>query len=751
MDRLIDLILNFPKRVLFCCLLTVLSFIPGLLKLEQNYSHRNWFNSQDPALIDQDRFEEDFGSLDSLNIMLRYKKDIFSENNLRHIRQLTTKLSLLDHAIRVDSLTNSTISYAIKDDILIESLILGNEVFSPESLSRIKRRALADPVVSTNLIFNDNKTTLINFKYKKVEGSNTFYKEVLESVENTLNANGSEGLKSFHVLGDAKVTTSFRKSATSDLKILIPTLLFLVALLLFYQFNKLLIVLISFLSIIFSIVVMLGFAGYCDISFNNLTSITPELILAIGLADAIHIITIYALQLKTKGSPEALRYSLKKNFIPTIVTSLTTSFGFLAFINSDMDNIKMMGIIAAFGTVIAWLVTYFFLAPCILLFVSDVKTRTINLKFSSQAFIEVLLKNKKKVYFFYTVCITLSLLLIPKLEINSDPLKYFRGELDFSKDIYLAQEEMKAVFPLEIIFDSGKEGGVNDKEYLEKVESFLDWIYKSDLVGYDHSVLKVIKNMNKVFHAEDEKYFSIPETREEIVQLLFSYNLSVPQGRSLNDRVDFSSRKLRLTLMTKHMDSKAANSFYRKIREEALKRELAIKITGKRYLWHSLNEKVVHAFLKSLAMALLFVTLILTSFLKSVRLGLLSLIPNLIPIISGSVFLTILSRPLDIGSSIVASIVLGIAVDDTIHVISNYSYYLKEYGDKKLSLIKVFSETAPALIITTLILSLSFACFIFASFIPNQNMGMLMSLSLFFALVCDLTLLPLLLFDFTKD
>lgn len=746
MHNIIQFILNRPKTCIAISLLCTLASIPGLLNLKQDYSYRHWFNEADELLIQEDQFQNDFGSIDSLTILINFKQTVFAPKNLKIIEEITNELSNLSYATRVDSLANYDLTYAQEEEILIE------ELFSLDDTNLIEKAALNDPILTNNYLFNSNHATTITFRFKRKE-QNSFYSLVLNDIERILSKKDQEAFSSYHLLGNPKISTAFKEVAVKDLKILIPVLLCLVLLLIYLQFKSFKIVLWSLLTICISILLMLGLSSYLGFTFNNLTSITPELILAIGLADAVHIIATFKMKRSNLSHFEAIKYSLEKNYFPTIITSLTTACGFFSFFNSNVDNIRDMGIVAGLGTLIAWFATYFFLAPLLLVTFKDSK-KTINnskkFKWSSEKYIKKLIKNKSSVYLLYGVLIGASLFSMTKIEINSDPLRYFRGELDLATDMHKAQSIMKGIFPLELVFENKKTQNIKDPDFLKKIDSFIFELKDTQIVFQDFSVIKILKTMNKVFHQDQESFYKIPNSRDEIAQLLFTYNLSVPPGRNLNDRISLDEKKLRVTFMMKHMDSISGDKFYSYILKLAEKRDLSVSIAGKRYLWHSLNLKVVESFLNSLGLALLLITILLSIFFKSIRIGALSLIPNLVPIITSAIFLAVTGRSLDIGTSIVASIVLGIAVDDTIHVIANYKKNLLRGSNPQEALIELFSDTAPALIITSLILSISFACFILANFVPNQNMGILLSLSLIFALICDLTLLPILLYDFVK-
>ena len=721
-------------------LLTLLLCLPGAFLLKQDYSYRDWFNEKDPVLITQDKFEKEFGSLDTFSILIVFQDSIFKPKNMEILLRLTEQLEQLPYTARVDSVYNQSIIYATGDEVFIEDLA------SLPNLTTIKNKAMSETTLKQNFIFDNQKSTLITYRFNRDKAVPNFFPIILAQVDNVFKA--QTGMTSYHLLGNPKIANAFRESAIDDLSLLLPILLSLIAILIFIQFRSIMLVFINYLSIIISIFIMLGIMSYLGISFNNLTSIAPELILAIGLADAIHILATYSLVRTTKSHFDSMSFTLNKNFLPTIITSLTTACGFLAFTSSETNYIVDLGIVAALGTLVAWFSTYFFLSPLIL--ISQPNLNIQKRSFNGEKFIDILLRYKKIIYLGYSIFFLYAFSLIPQLEINSDPIKYFRGDLDFTKDIRIAEIKMKGIFPLEVVVQSSRPGGIKNPQFLREVDEFREWIVSQKYIHQEISALTTIKKMHQVFNQDNPEYHSLPEDPALIAQLLFTYNLSVPAGRNLNDRISTDQTKLRLTFMTEHLDSKNGNQFYQHIEEQAKQRGLEITITGKRYLWHSLNQKVVFSFVKSLFFALILVSIILSLVLKSVKLGLLSLIPNIIPIVSGSLFLSLLSRPLDIGSSIVASIVLGIAVDDTIHVMTNYQRYLTQSQNPKNALIRLFSETAPALVITTSILCLSFACFLLASFIPNQNIGILLCLSLLLALICDLTLLPLILHDFVR-
>ncbi|OIQ15518.1 MAG: hypothetical protein BM556_17930 [Bacteriovorax sp. MedPE-SWde] len=753
--RISNFIVEKPWYAILISVIVLLLTVPGLFNVKQNFSYRVWFQKDDPLLKSIDKFEDDFGSSESTVIVVTDKTGIFNKDTISYIKKITEEAIYIPSAARVESITNHNWISANNDEIEIDSFINEDLQLNKESLKDLKERARSSDEVMGHLIGNDLTVGLIFIKLRPKMGEKIKYSVILKQINSLLEKNPAPKNVEVRLTGNAVITTAFKTSAMKDFKLLLPILFLLICLFIYYQFRSFKIIGVSIFTIGISMVSMMAFCGYYNIPIHNLTAIAPEFIIAIGLADAIHIISTFYL-FKTNYSndaKEAMRESLSKNFLPTIITSITTTIGFLSFTTAEIQNIGDMGVIAGMGTLLAWFFTYFLLAPiCLLIITGDTKTKDIKFNINYERLVDWLLQHKKKLYSFYICLSVISIYIASGLEVNSDPLKYFSEDFHIARDLEYVENKVGGVFTMEMTLDTKKEGGIKDPQLLKKVDKFSkkitdEFTHITQVV----SIVDVIKRMNEVLHNEDSNFHAIPNTKEEIAQFLFLYTLSVPEGSNLNDKMTLGQDKLRITALIKNQDSKNAIVMAKRIREIAKEMNLDLKLTGKRFLWQSINEKVVSSFLVSLGYALLLISIVLMLFLKSVKIGLVSLIPNLIPILFTAVILKLVGRPLDIGSAVIASIVLGIAVDDTIHITSNFFALRKSGKNKREALIELFKKTAPSLIITTVILSASFASFMLASFIPNQNLGMLMSGGLMVALITDLTVLPLILADIKGD
>lgn len=755
MHKFINFITTFPKKTLLLCFFIFSLTLPGLFLAKSNFSYRVWFQENDPLLLEIDQFEREFGSSESLIIAITNEQGLFNPETISYIRNISTKAKESTYSSKVESITTHNWITSHNDEINVSPMLDEKQELSSKALNELEEKCRNEDILG-RFIGQNEKTSLIHVKLLPGVGEEVKYQDVIDEFQKILNDNKPQHaqIKTF-MTGNPVITAAFKQSAVDDFKVLLPLLFLLMSFFIYMQFRSVFFIAISFSTLIITNISMLAFCGYLNIPIHNLTSIAPEFIIAIGLADAIHIISTFFIFKRLKNNKIenslAMNQALSKNFLPTIMTSITTIFGFLSFNTASIQNINDLGIIAAIGTVFAWLYTYIFLTPIIIIYwkpKENQKTSKTFFSFNFQDLPKIVIDYRLYTYLFFTFFSIYSVMAILKLDVNSDPLKYFSSKYKIAKNLEFVEENVGGIFALEMTLDTKKEEGAKEIDFLHKVELFSKALtdeYK--VITKVISIVDIIKRMGQVLNNDDIKFKEIPKLQDEASQFLFLYNLSIPEGESLEDKMTIDGQKIRLTSLMKNLDSKKTMILIQNIKQKAHDFNLDIKITGKRYLWQSINEKVVVSFVKSLSLALLTISLILSIFLKSIKIGLISLIPNIIPVAATGLILQLTGRPLDIGSAVVASIVLGIAVDDTIHIASNYLTNRRKGLNKDESLRELFQKTAPSLISTSLILVASFSSFLLAGFIPNQNLGLLMGGGLLVALVTDLLLFPALLYD----
>ncbi|MBT6178047.1 MAG: MMPL family transporter [Deltaproteobacteria bacterium] len=748
-ERLVDSILSYPKRYLSAALLLVCILLPGMQYLTADFTHTGFFYPDDPKLLAFEKFERQFGNDDSLVMVVHSPSGIFDEDSVKLIGELTEAMWLLPDIIRVTSLANYSWVHAEGDDILVEPFIPEDEPLTQALLEQRKKIALEHENIPNYLISPDAKTALIYAALRPSLDS----KIPLLPIVRAARALKEKSQRTDHVLyvyGGPAVTGGFEEATQNDLERLIPIVIGLIVLWLGVCLRSIRGIFLAFSVVICSLLGAFSVLGWFNFSMTSMTGILPQIIIAIGVADAVHILVVFR-QGRGEGLEplEATRYTLLKNFQPTLLTSISTSIGFFSFASSNLKSLATLGIVAGFSVLFAWLFTYFVLGPLLVLAplpASRKEGRDSNREERiAKSFVRLLNRFKRPILIFFTLIAVLSCFASTQNSVNADPFKYFAPGYPVRDANDFLTEVMGGAGGFNVVIRTGQEEGIKDPALLLKVDAYQAWVESLPYVTQAVSIVDVLKATNRSLHGDKEEFYKVPDTREAVSQELFLYTMSLPQGMDINHQVTVRNDALRMTVLWTIFDSES----YLRERDVILAkgREMGLDVVavGKGEIYQSMNSYVVDSFIRSISIAMVLVTFLLMFVFKSVRIGLIALIPNCLPLIFGGAFFYLFDKPLDIGTVLVMSVCLGIAVDDTIHMLANYNRLVGEGLSHVEALTELFSHTSPALIVTTLILASGFGTLAFADFIPNMYFGIMTALILSSALITDLLFLPLLL------
>ena len=748
-------IVRNPKKILLLYLIILISMVPGLFKIRANYTPRIWFNKDHAQIKALDQFEKNFGNDQKIIIGIHNKNGIFDKKTINLIKEITDELWQVSDIVRVESLANHNLISAEEDDINIIPFL---EDSDKKNLEDLKTRALSDEVIPDYVLSYDGTYTLIYGYLSHAYNSKVDYSQVVDETKLIINKHKNTTNTKLFLLGDATAAEAFRDVADRDNKKIIPFMLIIILILLLYLFRNIIGLVIPNIISVSTIGITFGIIGYLDITYNSMLSAIPGILLAICLADAIHILTSYFHYISEgKSNIESLTKSLEKNFVPTILTTITTMISFLSISVSEILPIHDLGLMAAFGTMTAWLMSYLIIGSTFSLFdnyMNKQATKISNKASQYQAANSLtnwIYKHKKIIIFTFSIITIVSFSLSFKNEVNSDPIKYFDKNLTIRKAYDFISTKLNGLRGVELVADSRIKEGVKNPEFLKKVEKYIDWLKKDPSITQVKSILEVIKKLNQVIHQDNKTYYQIPETQKEVAELLFLYSIGLPQGMNLNNQITLDNSKLRFRVVWDIETSKESSIKLDKILLKAKEFDLNISAGGNLPIYIRMNNLIVSSFFQSLISALILVTILIFFLFRDIKIALLSMLPNLIPIILGGALLFLMGHFIDIGTSMVIVVCLGIAVDDTIHFIVNYLKQRKKGNTTKDSIINTFLTTGKALIITTILLVAGFGSFMFADFVPNQKFGILCSLILTAALLTDLLFLPAILFILDKD
>ncbi|MCJ8347492.1 MMPL family transporter, partial [bacterium] len=700
-------------------------------------------------------FERRFGNDDNVVVVMRSPSGIFDKSSASTLIKLSEDMWQIPDVIRVDSLSNYNWTHADGDELIIEPMLPDDMELTKELLNQRKAVSLGDEVLPGYLVSQDGTIALVIATLRPALVKEINYETVITKTRELLEAYNGKEDHTFGITGGAAVNDAFRESTQEDLSKILPMLLAAVTFILLCIFRNLSGIILPFLVIIFSLLSSLGFAGYMGVKLNNLTSFLPSILIGIGIADSIHIlVTWYRYRQSGEDRKTAVYTTLIKDIKPTFLTSLSTSIGFFSLIGSPVVPTINLGLLAGVGSMIAWILTMTILPPILLLVpikVSSNKKQEEVLRVSDwiKSYVKLLKRQRTAVLSVFFIALGAAAFYGLKNYVNSDTFEYFTDDVPLKIANKMVEEHVGWATTLDMVIDSGVPDGIKEPKFLKKVAELQDWIEAKEYVSSATSIVDIVKATNRSLNEGKQSHYKIVDSKEAIAQELFLYTMSLPQGMDLNNRMTLDQQMLRMTITWKLKTDTESLAAMKEFENKA--KELGINgyMAGKYRLWKSLGYSVVTTFFQSILGALVLVSILMMLTFGSVKLGLLSLIPNLAPIVFGGGIMYFSGIFLDIGTALVASVCLGIAVDDTIHILSGFDHYRKKGLSKEDAMGRVLSETGGALMITTLILVLGFGTYIMGSFVPNVHFGSMVATILSIALFTDLTLLPALLL--TKD
>lgn len=745
--------------VILLAFIAVIVMASGASKLGFDTNYRVFFGETNPQLQAFDELQKVYTKTDNITYVLKAKEgDIFTAKNLEAIQELTDLAWKLPYSTSVDSITNYQHTSAVGDDLTVADLVEGDpNLLKQSELEQIKEISVNEPLLVNNLIAPDAKTTGVNIIF-------TFPEKDLFEVPNT-NAAALELLEQIkaenpqleiRVSGIVALDNAFAQASQKDMQSLVP-IMYLVLLVTMMLFLRSFFAMFATLFIIaFSALAAMGMAGHLGINLTPPSVSAPTIILTLAIADSIHIIvSMFKAMQQGFSKREAIIESVRVNFQPVFLTSLTTAIGFLTLNFSDSPPFHDLGNITAIGVICAFIFSVTFL-PAML---SILPLRVLKKKEEGEVdfmskLSDFVIKNKKFLAISMSALVIFLGLLIPKLTVDDRWVEYFDRSIPFRGDSEFMMENLTGMYRIEYSVKADGANAVTDPVYLAKLEEFANWLKEQKEVQHVYSVIDIFKRLNKNMHGDDESWYRIPDNQELAAQYLLLYEFSLPYGLDLNDRINIDKSATRLTVTFK---GDVATSVTREFKERSEKwlednapEYMHTEATSPVVMFAYIAERNINSMIKGNIIALFLISFIIMFALKNFKIGLISLVPNLVPPIMGFGIWSILVGEVNMAVAFVTAISLGIIVDDTVHFLSKYH---RARSEKALSAEEAvryaFSTVGPALLITTFILIFGFAVLMFSAFKMNSLLGMLTAIIIAMALIADFLLLPpiLLLLD----
>ncbi len=745
--RFVGFIARHPWWSLVASLALVAGLSAGLGRLKADFTHTGFFWKDDPKIKRFEAFERRFGNDDSVIIAIQSPSGVFDMETAALIRSLTEKMWQLPEVIRVDSLANFNWVHAAGDDIVVEPFF--PPALTSEILAERRGIALRHRTLPHYLVSEDARTTMIYGRVKPGLEKAADARLITQAARKLV-ADAPRSDEELHLFGGPPLTFAFEETTQADLGRLIPLAILCAAIFLVVLLRSVAGTVLPFVVVIFSAASAFGFAGWTGRVQTSMSSAVPTILIAVGIAETVHVLVTFFAELR-RGVPrrQAAHYALTKNLLATFLTALTTAVGFLSFASANLKPLSTMGVMAGVGTMTTWLLAQMLVGA--LLFILPIKAkpappeRARGNRRRAASLVDGIARRRRAILVVTAVASAASLVFALGIEVNSDPIKYFRRGSPVREANELMDRTMRNARAFELVVDAGQEDGIKDPAFLRRVDAFGAWIEEQPGMTRVLSILDILKQANQSLHGDDPAHYRLADDRETIAQELLLYTMGLPAGMDVNDRITIRNDALRLTVFNNVKTSRDTVAAVAAIETKGRALGLTVEATGKYLLYQQTNEYVVQSFLTSLWSASIIIGLIMALFLRSAWLGLISMVPNIVPLFTAGVLLRILGQPLDMGTVLVASICLGISIDDTAHVLANFAYWRRQGLPPNDAMKTVLADTGPALLSTNGILITSFATFATAAFVPNVYFGLLTAFTLTVALVTDIFFTPAIL------
>jgi len=677
----------------------------------------------------------------------------------------------------------------------------------------LKRHINENPLYRRNIVSLDGKATGLNVFLEQMTEEELYARDIVGKIERLIERESEPGVD-ISVTGIAQTKVEISRYMISDLQKFIPYTALLIAVVLFVSFKQgrritpppvlvacfivfglvaqskwdievpfgtamlVVVALVLFLAlfggraIILPLLAVLlavewtvGFMGHLGIKFSLVTAVLPSLLIAIGIAYVIHVMSEYFHEHSPEADPrEALIDAVHHISLPVTVTALTTMIGFASLTISRIPAIRDMGILAVFGVLSALALSLTFVPAMISLLgqrpegqkTDKDETRDLNplseAKAKTSGWLENLLKrlgdwNLDRAAYILVATALLAFVLIPRIreiKVDTDFLSYFSEDDPIIQAKNKLTAHLAGSAPFFVVVDGHYAGAFEEPRLLRKLERFQQFMVTREGVDITMSPVDYVKLTNRATWSNNPDYFRIPDSRKAVAQLLESLS-GTPE--ILEPYLNPERSMANIMVRTRIVGSQATLKLCKEVEEWAEKNfpEAVVRMTGTLYLLNKTADKVSRGQIESIALAIFVILLVMSFLFVSFKFGLLSMIPNVFPVMILFGTMAVFKIPLGLSTSIIASIVIGIAVDDTIHFLAQFNYNLKTLYDEHEAVRATMATTGRPIVFTTATLCLGFLVVSFSRFQPISHFGSLTAFILFMCLIGDLVVLPAIL------
>ncbi|HDY7560969.1 TPA: RND family transporter [Vibrio vulnificus] len=746
---------RFSFWTLIISLIAIVATAMGAKNLYFRGDYNIFFDGSNAQLQAFDEIQTTFAKTDNIALVLAPKSgDVFDQRTLTQIQEMTEQAWQVPYSSRVDSLANYQHTEAVDDDLLVEDLLYQSYPLTAERIAKVRTIAMSEPLLVNALVSEKGDVAVINITMQMPGVDETAeVNEVVAYVEQMLSHYRAQYPDvTIYKAGIIAMNHSFAMAAQNDSATLVPTMLLVILVFLTLMLRSFLSVLATLVVIIGAIVATLGIVGWAGMFLHVASVNVPTLIMTLAVADCVHVIASMR-HFMRQGMPkaQAIHRSVTLNFVPIIITSVTTAIGFLMMNMSDSPVLRDFGNLSALGVMIACVLSVSLLPALLnLLPVRFSAKQTAKSSDIMDKLADLVVHRRNVLLPLSIVVIAGSAALIPYNKVNDESVKYFDTSSEFRQAADFMEQRISGMTTMSIAIKTHQSQGIASPEFLAVLGEFTHWLREQPETDHVASLSDIYKRLNKNMHGDDNAYYALPAERELAAQYLLLYEMSLPFGLDLNNQVNVDKSSVKLQLTVKNLGSVELVALEERLYQWFVSHapQYQVVASSPSLMFAHIGETNMASMLSTLPITLILISALMIFALRSWRLGMISLVPNIAPAVIGFGLWALISGEINLGLSVVVTLTLGIVVDDAVHFLAKYQHARKAGQNAEQAVRYAFHTVGRALWITTVVLVAGFSVLAMSQFRLNSDMGQLSAIVIFVALVIDFVLLPSLLMRF---
>lgn len=750
LERMVARVLHHRLWIIGAAVLLTLVMAVGVIFVSVTNDYRILFDEGNPQLAALDTLRDTYSTSDRVLVAVAPRQGtVFTREVLGAFEELTEAAWQTPYSSRVDSLTNYLHSEAFGDELVVAPLVEDAHTLSDADLARAASIALGVSELTGRLVSHDGRVggLLINFVLPDTPDQAVV--EITDYLKVLLDeARARYPGVDFYMTGSIVMNRAFSEATKDDMLTLTPIVFSVIVLVAVLLLRSVWCTVAIMTMTLFVVGTTVGFAGWLGTVFSPGNAGVPIIVMTVTVAHSIHVVTgVMAAMRRGIDKNAAIVESIRINAYPVFLTSLTTTIGFLSLNAADSPPFRSLGNFVAFGILLAFVYAMTVLPALLSVFPLRLRAAQTDRRGFFDLLADFVIARRTFLFWFLGLAAVALISGIPRNELTDNWTRYFDERYELRRATDFVIDNLSGLDLLEYSLDAGRADGITDPDYLRAVEAFAQWYRGQPEVTNVQAFTDIMKRLNRNMHGDDPAYYRVPESQQLAAQYLLLYELSLPEGTDLNDRINMPKSATRMTVMARDMSTRDL----RRLDDRAqawLRANLPGVVSpasGISMIFAYITERNIYSMLQGTLIAMILISLVLVLAFRSMRLGFVSLVPNFIPAAMSFGLWGYTVGYVGLPSSIVVAIVLGIVVDDTIHFLSKYLKARREGCLAPDAVRSSFNTVGQALWTTTAVLAAGFLVFSTSGFEPSWALGMLVAITIVFALVADFLLLPTLL------